>query len=650
MAGLMDFLSGGGDPTQGAGLMGMLANPQAAGLMGMAGGLLQASGPSRIPVSMGQALGAGFQGMGQGVAGAMQAQRELMQMRAMQGLMGMGGDSSGGAPSQSAPASASTPMAPVTGAANSAPLSGVSAGMGSFAPAPTDAAAGAAGAYSSAPQSAGPTIYGRTPQQLFQQGMLMNMAGIQGGGDLMRIAVEHDPTVAAMMPTDLTKMGVQGGMSQADIQAANRAGVTKANYIAPTALRTPIYADASGVHAVPADMIASAYGPMYDAQARAKANYETPQVYDPNAFGPGKGGMVYQTQTNVSDAARGGAPGVPGMTPFQNAIRTVESGGNPAAVNPASGATGSMQTMPSTLTNPGFGVMAARDNSPAELQRVGADYATAMQNRYGNDTDAAVAYNWGPQNADRWISAGRPWKMLPAETQNYVGQVHAQMQNYAQQPQGGARPMAAQPPMGATAAANSAQTASSKQMADSYKGLADSDASYQQSRGALTDMIALGKQMGPLDSGISKLPEGAHNWDSTVASYDKAHSTFVSNQYNALSAGTDASKGTVDSMVPSSDKPLDTKMHGLAMQLNNLDYRHLETQLMTPAFQAGDQKAYTTLSAQFHNIVKPEMMPTIMPIMQMNGPQQQAAVQAAVKANPAMRPAFEMMFNAGMLR
>jgi hypothetical protein len=86
------------------------------------------------------------------------------------------------------------------------------------------------------------------------------------------------------------------------------------------------------------------------------------------------------------------------------------------------------------------------------------------------------------------------------------------------------------------------------------------------------------------------------------------------------------------------------------MQLNNLDYRHLETQLMTPAFQSGDQKAYTTLNVQFHNTVKPEMMPIVMPILQMNGAQQQAAVQAAVKANPALRPAFQTLFNAGMLK
>jgi hypothetical protein len=171
MAGLFD-----GDPT--GGLMAAFANPQTAGLLGMAGGLLQAAGPSRIPVSMGQALGAGLQGMGQGVGNAFQTQQQLLRMRAMQGLMG--GDT--GQPSaqpQSAPSYSS-----MFGPASTAP--GTMADAAPQAP--------------SAPQQASPGIYGRSPQQLFQQGMLMNMADIKGGGDLMRIAVEHDPSLAAMMP------------------------------------------------------------------------------------------------------------------------------------------------------------------------------------------------------------------------------------------------------------------------------------------------------------------------------------------------------------------------------------------------------------------------------------------------------------------
>lgn len=174
---------------QGGGLMGMFTNPQTAGLLGMAQGLLAASAPSRLPVTNGMALGSGMQGLQQGYGNALQMQRQMIGMQALNSMLG------GGAPGQSLPQA--QPMPPVTGPANVAGLSGPSAGMGSFAP-PTP--------ISQAPASpSGPGIYGKTPQQLFQQGMMMNVAGIPGGGDLMKIAVEHDPTLAMQMPTDVQR-------------------------------------------------------------------------------------------------------------------------------------------------------------------------------------------------------------------------------------------------------------------------------------------------------------------------------------------------------------------------------------------------------------------------------------------------------------
>jgi len=35
---------------------------------------------------------------------------------------------------------------------------------------------------------------------------------------------------------------------------------------------------------------------------------------------------------------------------------------------------------------------------------------------------AAVAYNWGPENADKWIKNGAKWNDLPKETRDYLGQ------------------------------------------------------------------------------------------------------------------------------------------------------------------------------------------------------------------------------------
>ena len=92
------------------------------------------------------------------------------------------------------------------------------------------------------------------------------------------------------------------------------------------------------------------------------------------------------------------------------------------------GAMGEMQVMPGTVRDPGFGVKPARDNSPDELARVGRDYAAAMLRRYNNDpTAAAVAYNWGPGNADKWVKRGADFNALPKETQGYVTRITGRM-------------------------------------------------------------------------------------------------------------------------------------------------------------------------------------------------------------------------------
>lgn len=86
-------------------------------------------------------------------------------------------------------------------------------------------------------------------------------------------------------------------------------------------------------------------------------------------------------------------------------VKQVESGGNPNAVSPK-GARGLMQTLPGTLRDPGYGVRPAKDESPAELERVGQDYLKAMYAKYGNLKDTLAAYNWGPGNVDKWQASG----------------------------------------------------------------------------------------------------------------------------------------------------------------------------------------------------------------------------------------------------
>ena len=121
-------------------------------------------------------------------------------------------------------------------------------------------------------------------------------------------------------------------------------------------------------------------------------------------------------------STQGYHPAAAGSVPPE-AIKQVESGGRPGLVSRA-GAEGTMQVMPNTQTDPGYGVTPAKDKSQQELERVGRDYYNAMQKQYGNDTLASIAYNMGPGATDAWLKKGGNFKDLPAETRDYIGQVH----------------------------------------------------------------------------------------------------------------------------------------------------------------------------------------------------------------------------------
>ncbi len=121
------------------------------------------------------------------------------------------------------------------------------------------------------------------------------------------------------------------------------------------------------------------------------------------------------------------------LAQFTGAVMQAESRGkrydkSGKLLTSSKGAQGEMQVMPGTSTDPGFGVKPAKDNSPEEIARVGRDYAAVMLRRYNNNpTLAAVAYNWGPGNADRWIKGGADINKLPAETRNYVVRIAGNM-------------------------------------------------------------------------------------------------------------------------------------------------------------------------------------------------------------------------------
>lgn len=83
------------------------------------------------------------------------------------------------------------------------------------------------------------------------------------------------------------------------------------------------------------------------------------------------------------------------------------------------GASGNMQVMPSTQTSPGFGVQPS-NGTPEDTAREGHDYFLALKNKYQDPTVAAIAYNWGPGNTDKWLASGADLSKVPDETLKYA--------------------------------------------------------------------------------------------------------------------------------------------------------------------------------------------------------------------------------------
>lgn len=152
-----------------------------------------------------------------------------------------------------------------------------------------------------------------------------------------------------------------------------------------------------------------------------------------------------------------------------HAINQNESSGAPdtatGIVNPASGARGNMQVLPSTANSPGFGVKPS-NGSPADDARLGRDYMGQMMQRYGDPETAAIAYNMGPGKTDKWIANGRELSDLPTETLKYLKNFKAGVASAGPAPVAGGAPagptptpleqqVAANPPGGGGAAAPS---------------------------------------------------------------------------------------------------------------------------------------------------------------------------------------------------
>src|SRR6478609_956723 len=140
--------------------------------------------------------------------------------------------------------------------------------------------------------------------------------------------------------------------------------------------------------------------------------------------------------------------------PHVAAIHSIESGGASATanpVNPASGASGSMQTMAATSRDPGYGVKPS-NGTPVDNTRTGVEYYQTLRDKYQDPVKAAVAYDWGPGNADKWIANGAKLDDLPLETLKYVQKFQTKTGGNA--PAAAAQPAQALPPQPTTTEMN----------------------------------------------------------------------------------------------------------------------------------------------------------------------------------------------------
>lgn len=99
-----------------------------------------------------------------------------------------------------------------------------------------------------------------------------------------------------------------------------------------------------------------------------------------------------------------------------------ESGLNPHAVNPSSGALGIMQLMPATAADLGVNPHNVADNI-----RGGVHYLSQQLSKFGNVAQALAAYNWGPGNVTHAVARwGENWlHHAPHETRQYVASILA---------------------------------------------------------------------------------------------------------------------------------------------------------------------------------------------------------------------------------
>lgn len=366
------------------------------------------------------------------------------------------------------------------------------------------------------------------------------------------------------------------------------------------------------------------------AKASGPASYNLQKVWNPatNQF-------ELQPATNVAAAASGAAPGAP--APIRN--------NNPGALMPG----GQLAQYPDMQTG-----LAKLDSN---LQSYG---------QQGVNTIAGVIGKWAPPSANNTpayiadvsqrlgISPNQPIDLSNPLQRQAISTAIALHENGPQgvfgTPQTSAAPggaMAAEPPLGAPANANAAQAAAAQTMKDSYSRLQSGNSSANAALEAFQKMqtIAAAKSplltAGPLGTNVAPLVSPQ------AAEYEKQRANVIALLANQNGTnGTDAGRALTGESVPDYGKPAAAIKDGLATLTNQVQAQQLKTQLLTPAYNAGDSKTYTALENGFDQNVSPSMVPLLtMP----SGPARAAALSQAIQ-NPQMKSRLNWAVQNGLIQ
>ena len=125
--------------------------------------------------------------------------------------------------------------------------------------------------------------------------------------------------------------------------------------------------------------------------------------------------------------------------PIIERIIMAESSGRADIQDSPKGARGLMQIMPATAegkideetgeqlyAHGMYGIRLDRDElyDPVKNIKFGSTYFKRLRDSFGgNNYDALIAYNWGPENYRKWKEAGSSFKELPKETRDYVTKI-----------------------------------------------------------------------------------------------------------------------------------------------------------------------------------------------------------------------------------